>query len=331
MNDDFSATQHRDANTSSGDADRAKKTEETTFSNGDALAPQRQTSDANSNTRVATEVTKTQIDISNKRDVPASLNNNSDASISSDQQTNAVSTPDAETQDRGANTVSDPYVDLSRYSLTIGQALDLFAHERRLAPSERTMQDYCKDGKIDCYKLQTTRDGRPITEWLINEHSLRAFIEKRPTVGDASSHNRDATVSTAPQEKPLAQPETPPSQTAEVETEAAAVPPESPTNAGTAEKRTLASMVIENAKLTAQLAGKDELIKEIKTDKAFLREEVVEARKIRGDVKELAERVLTVHERVALGGMLTEPASPTKEDPFHMEVNEPQNGESTNT
>ncbi|MCG8401929.1 MAG: hypothetical protein MJA84_10050, partial [Firmicutes bacterium] len=150
------------------------------------------------------------------------------------------------------------------------------------------------------------------------------------TVGDASAHNRAATVSNTSPEKRLAQPETPPSQSATAETEPTAAP-ESPMNAGTSEKRTIASMVVENAKLTAQLAGKDELIEEIKTDKAFLREEVVEARKIRGDVKELAERVLTVHERVALGGMLTEPTPSTKEEPFHMKVDEPQNGEPTNT
>ena len=330
MNDDSSATQHRDANISSSDVERDPELKETTLNNGDAPATQSQNSDANSNARAATEETKTQIDVSNKRDAPASQNNNSDAIISSGQENSVASTPDAEAQDRGANNVSDPYVDLSKYSLTIGQALDLFAQERRLAPSERTMQDYCKDGKVDSYKLQTTRDGRPITEWLINEGSLRAFIEQRPTVGDASSHDRGATVSSPAPEEPLTRPDMQPSHSAPVEPETTAAP-ESPTNASTSEKRTLASMLIENARLTAQLAGKDELIEEIKTDKTFLREEVVEARKIRGDVKELAERLLITHERVALGGMLTEPNSPTKERPLHMEVNGAQDGEPANT
>ena len=330
MNDDFSATQHRDANTSNGDANRDPKLEESTLNSGDAVATPNQVSDANQNTRVAVPESKVQNGTPIEGDVLAPLNEDRDASINSNQEKNVEPKPDAETQDRAATKVGDPYVDLSKYSLTIGQALDLFAHEKRLTPSERTMQNYCKDGKIDCYKLQTTRDGRPIAEWLINERSLRAFIETRPTVGDASSHDRDATVSDAPQEKPLSQPETSPSQSTTVETEATAAQ-DSQMNAGTSEKRTVASMLIENAKLTAQLAGKDELIEEIKTDKTFLREEVVEARKIRGDVKELAERLLITHERVALGGVLAESASPTKEKPLHVEVDEPHNGEPTNT
>ena len=63
-------------------------------------------------------------------------------------------------------------------------------------------------------------------------------------------------------------------------------------------------MLIENARITAELEGRDTLLEEVRGDRNFLREEVVEARKLRGDVKALADRTLETLETLALGGKI---------------------------
>ncbi|PLX41208.1 MAG: hypothetical protein C0605_05755 [Hyphomicrobiales bacterium] len=40
------------------------------------------------------------------------------------------------------------------------------------------MQRLCQDGKIDCYRLKTSRNGTAVTEWLVNGSSLSRHIEK---------------------------------------------------------------------------------------------------------------------------------------------------------
>ena len=75
----------------------------------------------------------------------------------------------------------------------------------------------------------------------------------------------------------------------------------------------LYSVLIENAKLLAKLEGKDEvmternvLVGELRDDRTFLREELTEARKLRGDVKEIAQEMLRTLKAVALRGLLEE-------------------------
>ena len=58
------------------------------------------------------------------------------------------------------------------------------------------------------------------------------------------------------------------------------------------ETRSLASLLIENARLTAELEGKRELETEMRDEKLFLREELKEARAGRKDVAAIAERML---------------------------------------
>ena len=70
--------------------------------------------------------------------------------------------------------------DLSPYDLTVGEALDVFSRERRKRPADRTLQRYCQDGRFDCYKLKTTRNGNPVHEWIINSASLLKFIHSKP-------------------------------------------------------------------------------------------------------------------------------------------------------
>ena len=52
---------------------------------------------------------------------------------------------------------------------------------------------------------------------------------------------------------------------------------------------------------------KDQIIVELKDDRAFLREEVREARSQRNDIKTIAEKMLTTFQNIALRGLLTAP------------------------
>lgn len=75
---------------------------------------------------------------------------------------------------------ASPLPDPNRYDLTIGEAAELFVSLGRKRPSERSIQRYCQASAFDCLKLRTTRDGVPITEWIINNATLRKFIETKP-------------------------------------------------------------------------------------------------------------------------------------------------------
>ena len=83
------------------------------------------------------------------------------------------------------------------------------------------------------------------------------------------------------------------------------------------ETRTLATVLIENSKLVAQLEGKEEVLKErdrvideMRDDRSFLREELTAARGQRGDVKEIAQETLATLKAIALRGLLEEKKSP---------------------
>ena len=197
---------------------------------------------------------------------------------------------------------------LSRYTLTVGQALERFASRGRKIPHPRSMQRYCATGAVDCFKVQTTRKGQPIYEWLVNEKSLMRFVADYPKAGVASTatnvENKPDDLA-SPKSSGVATP------TTRVENEG----DDSRTTDDTVfETRTLAEVLIENAQLTGQLSSKDELIDELKEDRNFLREEVREARTLKGDVKEIANRTLETLETIALGGKLEHlPEAPRKE------------------
>ena len=60
----------------------------------------------------------------------------------------------------------------------------------------------------------------------------------------------------------------------------------------TGDARSLAEVLIDNARITAELEGTRELLGELRDDREFLREELREARDGRKDVREIAERML---------------------------------------
>jgi hypothetical protein len=204
--------------------------------------------------------------------------------------------------DAGVATIAALAEDLE-YTLTVGQAVERIIASRRKAPSERSMQRYCIERRLAAQKIRTVYGS----EWLINETSLARFIENEPVVtGSASVAN-----------------------TPDIATPASPIAPNSfigraATNdsgdAGTAdresmatpvgERRTLSQVLIENARLLAQVEGKDAIIVELKEDRTFLREEVREGRRSRDDVKGIAERMLDTLKTMAVGRLSMPTSSP---------------------
>ena len=159
------------------------------------------------------------------------------------------------------------------------------------------MQDYCLQSKITAKKISTSYGS----EWLINENSLLNYIESQPIVTTAPL------APLAPHE-PAAPNNIAPATAASSDASAA---PISPTPITIGERRTLADVLIENAKLVATIEGKeqvihgkDETITELKDDRTFLREEVREGRQQRKDVKDIASRMLDAMQTIAIAGKL---------------------------
>lgn len=210
----------------------------------------------------------------------------------------SIATPLNEAPDTPANGVADDanvtaLDDGIKYTLTAAQALARIAEARRKVPSLRSLQRHCVDKALRATKIKTTYGQ----EWLINEASLASYIAQQPHLetgdaGDAASTStpalsknvdRDTTANGDPGD-------------------AMALP--------VGERRTLAEVLIENAKLLAHSEDKDVLIAELRDDRGFLREEVREARKLRGDVKEIAHEMLGTLKAMALGKALATPRSP---------------------
>ena len=251
-------------------------------------------------------------------------------------------------------------LDLSIYTLTIGEASSLLIAKRCKFASNRKVQRMCRDGVIDCYKLQTTRNGQPVSEWLVNEISLRKHIDENeikwdesaavppPVSGNASVppiHHGDASEADSENKsRPVGSDHvaTPDLSGDAVGDASHTVRQENigdamatPGNHGDAigETRSLASVLIENAKLTAELGGTRSLIEEIRLDKDFLKEELTEARAGRKDVTAIAQRMLETLETIAIGGKLMPPSpsqSPNEDKTqtaIHGEIVKPTDGD----
>ena len=207
-------------------------------------------------------------------------------------------TPPTDPHSAGASDDGDANVtaiaDHVRYTLTVGQALDRFTAARRRLPSERSIQRYCIETRIAAHKIRTTYGS----EWLINERSLDAFIHQQPVViGDDGGAKQPTTATPLPAtaSPPLSRPAS--DGTASDDGDATHFVVATPAG----ERRSLAEVLIENAKLFAQVEGRDGVIAELKEDRNFLREEVREARRSRDDVKNIAERMLDTLKTIAIG------------------------------
>jgi hypothetical protein len=153
------------------------------------------------------------------------------------------------------------------YTLTIGQAQQRFAELKRHVPKDRTIQNYCQQGDIAAQKIRTTFGS----EWIINAQSLETFILLEPEMPSGAS---DAGVAEPPTHAPLASEAT------------MSVAPATPTQSGasdapaehklqpTGEKRNLVDVLIENARLLAQVEDRNEMISELKQERAFMQDQV---------------------------------------------------------
>lgn len=203
-------------------------------------------------------------------------------------QTNTVSAP--------PERVYTPLLpDLSNYDLTVSEALEVFPAKNRKQPSIRTLQRYCQEGRFECFKLKTTRNGNPVHEWIINSTSLRSFVQTKPEEvisapmvipvgnGDAESVSETATSAdattnvTAPPEHAddaINSPSLPRTPEANPDVMATLVIAD---DAG-GKQQSRVELMVENAKLTARLDSQEDLIGELREDKKFMREQIVHQR-----------------------------------------------------
>ncbi|WIY23872.1 hypothetical protein [Parasedimentitalea psychrophila] len=185
--------------------------------------------------------------------------------------------------------------DLSKYDLTVGEALEVFPAEHRKRPSVRSLQRYCQEGQFDCFKLKTTRNGNPVHEWFINGTSLRKFIQTKPEepavapeatpfgIGDADSigettiSSEDVAIAIAPPEAvddATDNPGLPRSPDAQPNVMATPGIADDAREAQTSR----VELMVENAKLTARLESQEDLIGDLREDKTFMCEQIIHQR-----------------------------------------------------
>ncbi|MEQ1718767.1 MAG: hypothetical protein ABL907_22735, partial [Hyphomicrobium sp.] len=193
-----------------------------------------------------------------------------------------------------------------RYTLTVGQALEYFAAAHRKVPSARTIQRYCIEGQVAAQKIRTTYGS----EWLINESSLARLIEGEPQISGVASDADSTDMASSPSPILTAPSIDAPDTNADVVASDAVAQTHAQQES---ERRSLAEVLIENARLVAQVEGKDAIITELKENSSFLREEVREARRTRDDVKNIAERMLDTLKTMAIGRLA---AAPSRDDPL---------------
>jgi hypothetical protein len=194
--------------------------------------------------------------------------------------------------------------DSLEYTITVGQAVERFVAAKRKPPSQRSIQRYCVERQLAAQKIRTIFGA----EWLINESALARLIESEPIVTGVA-----ITPVTASPASPLAiltnivSGDTAGTDVASVAVATPAAPP-------IGERRTIAEVLIENARLLAQVEGRDAIIEELREDRSFLREEVREGRRTRDDVKNIAERMLDTLKTMAVGRLSM--SAPPPQDPL---------------
>lgn len=163
------------------------------------------------------------------------------------------------------------------FNLTVGQAQKRFAELRRHIPKERTVQNYCLKGDIAAQKIRTTFG----MEWIINTASLENFILSEPELPSAAND---------------ASPNIPAAHV--VEKSNGRVPAEPPQGGASdalsmelhalpaGERRSIVDVLIENARLLAQVEDRDLMIVELKQERTFMQDQVRSA-------VHLSERALT--------------------------------------
>lgn len=240
--------------------------------------------------------------------------------------------------------------DLSGYTHTVPEASCLMQESGCRYHSERKVQRLCAGGKIDCYRLQTTRSGQPVTEWLVNGSALLVHIRKfepmrddNPDVATPEAAPSDPGAASEPVSDPRSRSMGP------ADSKELSDPVASPPRVGAANEdgniggmsetkpdvtvppssfgdaigvRELSQspdvlMLIEKAELRAQLEAQKEVITELREDKRHYRQlltdERVFNRELQREVKAMGDKALDTIQNIALRGVLTGPKKQPEE------------------
>ncbi|MEQ8694449.1 MAG: hypothetical protein RIC85_03875 [Gammaproteobacteria bacterium] len=195
------------------------------------------------------------------------------------------------------------------YILTIPEAQQRIVAAGRKAPSDRSMQRYANDpDHVLRGKKVSTTQGQ---EFLFTPSSVDVFLATLPRRLIVSSVPTGAATGVAGDAKTDGDADT---KTEERTASSGADSAANIEDVTTGEEgRTVGSVLLENAKLLGQLEGaaegKEELIRAQAQTISFLQDELIEQRKHRGEVKDIADRMLGIIEGRSL------PTAPKEEDP----------------
>jgi hypothetical protein len=184
----------------------------------------------------------------------------------------ATQTPEIAYNDdaaRAAQATHEPLRAALDYTLTVGQAQQRFGELRRHVPKDRTIQNYCQKGDIAAQKIRTTFG----MEWIINAPSLDAFILREPEMPSVASDARGAEMPTHAAHAPeISKPSAAANHSQGDASDASAIEEHDLRPAG--EKRNLVDVLIQNARLLAQVGDRDEMISELKQERTFMQDQV---------------------------------------------------------
>ena len=238
--------------------------------------------------------------------------------------------------------------DLSGYTHTVPEASRLMQEAGCKYHSERKVQRLCADGKVDCYRLQTTRSGQPVTEWLVNGTALLEHVRKFEQMrddsedvaalpaspsdsGDASellSEPRNSSTEADVTDEDADDMASPPvtgvaieednfSEKSEPKPDVTVPPFVSGVANGSREisQSPDVLILIEKAELRAQVEAQKEVIDELREDKRHYRQlltdERVFNRELQKEVKAMGDKALDTIQNIALRGVLTGPKRDT--------------------
>lgn len=241
--------------------------------------------------------------------------------------------------------------DLSGYTHTVREASRLMQEAGCRYHSERKVQRLCADGKVDCYRLQTTRSGQPVTEWLVNGTALLEYVRKFEQTRDDSQvvapprvppsdpgvandldlETRKSSSQSAVSDELSDDVASPPvtgvaidedNFSEKLETKLNVnVPPSADGDANGGREISPSSdvlILIEKAELRAQLEAQKEVIDELRDDKRHYRQlltdERVFNRELQKEVKAMGDKALDTIQNIALRGVLTGPKQQPKNE-----------------
>ena len=224
-------------------------------------------------------------------------------------------------------------IDALEFTITVPRAQALFAQHDRKVPEDRTLQNYCKTGHLVGRKItHLNEEGKTVTEWLIHEPSLLTYIRSQPILKNEPGVGAAGVASTTAPTPHAAQ------QSTAGDASIAEVPPHA-TQASPLQTQPIVSAnqtppapetdlrlldaLVDNARLTAQVEAKDQIIKrlddvidDLKHDKEIYVEELRSNRGERSDTRSITERLLDTIRSLGTGGR----GSPVQDRPVEAHI-----------